>query len=399
MGPSQALRYVLIDRSIRQKGGKRMNEYTVLSQEAYEQAVAEGMSVENAVEWMMRTDVFRTLPERLLKFYDGTADELKACLRSGFFEAHTDKKEQESIRKSLNNWLSPVKGIDDRTISRSYALEMCFILKLPLEKADDWMRTVAGMRIHYREAQEFAAAYALKKGLSLKAYRELLEYLRAENCFELSQAPDEEAFTPTVAADVRDLDSPEDLRDYLTNNRAQFSAAHNTAYARFMSMMKVLLDEGTDTSVGELVEQNLYRRFLGKEPKLQSLAKSIRAGWPEESQISRMRSREAPVSRKVLILLFLASGGGLSMMPGDEDYWAEELEDEAGDADFETLYTQINALLVDCGFAPLDPRQPFDWMVLFGMATGDLFDLDSRFEAVLGSLFGNDSQRELTPPV
>ena len=87
------------------------------------------------------------------------------------------------------------------------------------------------------------------------------------------------------------------------------------------------------------------------------------------------------------------------MMPGDEDYWAEELEDEAGDADFETLYTQINALLVDCGFAPLDPRQPFDWMVLFGMATGDLFDLDSRFEAVLGSLFGNDSQRELTPPV
>lgn len=376
-----------------------MSEYTFISQMAYEQAVLDTMSPEKAVDWILHAAVFRTLPEKLSKYYQGTQDELKQCLKQGFFLVHTDKKEQESIRKNINNWLTTVKGIDDRAISRPYAIEICFILQLSLEDADEFMRSVAGMRLHYRNAEEFTAAYALKKRLSLTEYHLLAEELRAEHLFDISDESNPDNFTPTMAAAVLELKTDEELRNYLRQNRANFSAAHNTAYARFSEMLAVLLNEGTDATVGELVEHNLYRRFLKKGAKLESIAKSIRAGWPEESQLSRMRSRELPVTRKALILLFLASGGGLSIHPSaeDQDYWDEDLEDEPGDADFETLRAQINALLVDCGFAPLDPRQPFDWMVLFGMATGDLFDLDERMEAVLKRLFVNDLQTE-TPP-
>ena len=69
-----------------------------------------------------------------------------------------------------------------------------------------------------------------------------------------------------------------------------------------------------------------------------------------------------------------------------------DVDISAGDADFDAIRIQLDAMLTDCGYAPLNPRQPFDWMVLFGIATGDLFDLDERFETLLGELFGNAPQ-------
>lgn len=373
-----------------------MHEYTYLTQKAYEQALVSDMEPEQAVDWIMHAAVFRTLPEKLLKYYQGSEEELKKTLREGFFSVHTEKKEREALRRTMANWFAPVQGIDERTISRPYAIEICFILRLSLERADEMLRSVAGMGIRYRDAGESVAAYALNSGLSFPEYRALLERLRADGLLDPVKTETSKTFTPLLASVVGGLRTEEELRAYLTENRAYFGAVRNTAYSRFMEMLKVLTDEGTNASVSELVENNLYRRFLTKTPRLKSLAKSIRAGWPEESLISKMRTKEMPVTRKVIILMYLASGGGLSIMPrdNDADFWPEDIENEPGDADFEAIRMQMNALLVECGFAPLDPRQPFDWMVLFGIATGDLFDLDDRFESIMKGIFGNDSQAE-----
>lgn len=373
-----------------------MSEYTFLTQQAYEQALVSSMEPKQAVEWILHAAVFRTLPERLLRYYDGSADDMKSVLRDGYFSVHTDRKERDSLRKNITNWFTVVRGIDDRLISRPYAIEMCLILRLSLERADELLRTVAGMSIRYRDAEESVAAYALNSGFTLAAYRQLLDRLRAEGLLEPADSQTPKTYTPLLESVVAGLRTEEELRAYLMQNRASFGTEHRTAHARFTEMLGVLLDEGTNATVSELVEQNLYRRFLTKTPKLADLARSIHAGWPDESQISRMRAGDVHVSRKVLILTYLASGGGISTLPRDDDeaYWAERLDDEPGDADFESLRMQLNALLVECGFAPLDPRQPFDWMVLFGIATGDLFDLDNRFEAVLKGIFGSDPQAQ-----
>lgn len=378
------------------QGAGNVSEYTFLTQQAYEQALVSGMEPQQAVEWILHAAVFRTLPERLLKYYDGSADDMKSVLRDGYFSVHTDRKERDSLRKNIANWFTTVRGIDDRLISRPYAIEMCLILHLSLERADELLRTVAGMSIRYRDAEESVAAYAINSGLTLAAYRQLLDRLRAEGLLEPADSQTPQTYTPLLGSVVVGLRTEEELRAYLVQNRASFGTEHRTAHARFTEMLGVLLDEGTNATVSELVEQNLYRRFLTKTPKLADLARSIHAGWPDESQISRMRAGEVHVSRKVLILTYLASGGGISTLPRDDDeaYWAEHMDDEPGDADFESMRMQLNALLVECGFAPLDPRRPFDWMVLFGIATGDLFDLDNRFEAVLKGIFGSDSQAQ-----
>ena len=130
--------------------------------------------------------------------------------------------------------------------------------------------------------------------------------LSTEGLLELSDGAVSESFTPVVAAAVRMLHSVPELKRYLRENRGDFSAAHNTAHAFLTDMLDVLQNEGTDATVGELIERNLYRRFVARHSQLSALEKSIRNGWPDGSQISRMRTREIPVGRKTLILLYLS---------------------------------------------------------------------------------------------
>ena len=105
-----------------------MQNYTELSQKAYDLAIAPGMSSRQAAEWLMNAASFQTLPEKLLKFYPGTPDDLQRLLRDELYRSHPDANERDSIRKNVRNWFTAAKGIDDRTISRPYALEICFIL-------------------------------------------------------------------------------------------------------------------------------------------------------------------------------------------------------------------------------------------------------------------------------
>ncbi len=367
-----------------------MQEYTVLSRLAFDQAVSAPLTPAQATEWILSAAHFRTLSEKLTKYFSGTAEEMKKYLRQGFNEHHPDAKERDSIRVSLNNWFAPAKGIDDRTVSRTYAMEMCFILRLPLHRADEFLRDVTGEGLHYRDENELAAAFAIENGMDYPAYLALVE--RIASLPKSDAAPNEDSFTRTAAEALDRLESEEELIGYIREHRADLSSLHNTAYAYFTDMIRVLTEEDVDLPISKLVEENLYRGLVDKKSKkLSPLEKSIRSGWPEETQLSKMKARETDVTRKVLVLLYLASGGGLTLNAEEDDFDEDYLDDD--DVDFEGVRTGMNAMLMECGFAPLDPRQPFDWMVLFGIATGDLFDFDQRMEGLINSLFGNEMQK------
>lgn len=44
-------------------------------------------------------------------------------------------------------------------------------------------------------------------------------------------------------------------------------------------------------------------------------------------------------------------------------------------------------MLSSNGFQQLDPRSPFDWMILFCIAVGDLWESDDRLQKILTSIF------------
>jgi hypothetical protein len=119
-----------------------------------------------------------------------------------------------------------------------------------------------------------------------------------------------------------------------------------------------------------------------QQAALSALQRSIRQNWPEETVLSRMLHREADVTRKVLILLFLATDGGMGEY-GDDVIGVQE----EGDA-FEDMRDRLEAMLADCSFAPLDSRVPFDWMVLYCMcAAEESMYIDGKVQRFLARIF------------
>jgi len=122
-----------------------------------------------------------------------------------------------------------------------------------------------------------------------------------------------------------------------------------------------------------------------KDPKnalvLSAMQKNIRAYWPDESTLSKMKNRLTDVSRKVLILLFVA-------VDGYEDTEYDDFEEEmSNEEQFEDMYQRLNNMLNSCGFAPLDSRIPFDWMILFCICSGKKDFIDARIERFLKEVF------------
>ena len=193
--------------------------------------------------------------------------------------------------------------------------------------------------------------------------------------------------------------SEEELLECLARERESLGVLHNTAYRLFMQYMN-LLEKGfsdadleatleemdaedqrqaqlrVDGDIGlrrpeklsalHILEVYMYRNIVPAGKKKDSkdlftgIQRSIRQNWPDETSLSKIKHRELDVPRKVLILLFLATDGSES----EFEEWDEDEDILTRDEIFANIYTRLNQMLSSCGFQTLDPRSPFDWMVL-----------------------------------
>ena len=147
---------------------------------------------------------------------------------------------------------------------------------------------------------------------------------------------------------------------------------------------------------------HIYRE-LGKEPKQKAagsspmvkrkithkIQKTIAAGWPDEINVSKMKNRRMDITRKALILLFLAADdGGAAHL---ETEYGEEV-DLTRDEMLEEISTRMNQMLHVCGFSGLDARNPFDWMVLYCICEEDIFEIDHKMSQILSAIFPEEEQ-------
>ena len=117
-----------------------------------------------------------------------------------------------------------------------------------------------------------------------------------------------------------------------------------------------------------------------------AIRRDIQQNWPDEFALARMANRETDVTRKALILLFLACDGGETSYG---DY-----ADDSPESVFEDTYARLSSMLADCGFPPLDPRIPFDWMVLYCMVAEDYTDIDEKIPRFLAEIFPESADAE-----
>lgn len=382
---------------------------TVTSKRMFEQATVEIMTVREAVDFLEKKAKMRTLREKLEKYSRGR--DLKTTLTQGMLAHHPDMGE-DFIERRVEDWLN---NPGNQTLRKSDAIEICFILELSVEDAGAFTALACEEGLHWRNPDEIVYIFALKQGMGYpeaeKLNEEMMDILSDKKGSEILM---EDNFTPIIRGEVTALQTKEELIDYLTEASIRLGRYHNNAYRLFMDMMDVLehpkLDE-TEENAGlfdseKLTVHDIVKEYFCESDVLCAKAR-IRSGkkggnfpeedrrffsviqkkvsdcWPNETTLKRMKSREADVTRKVLILLFLATDQG----PATED--ENDLEFVLSREEvFEDLYQRLNDMLLQCGFMTLDPRAPFDWLILYCICVEDMFDVDIRMKTIFKEMFG-----------
>ena len=362
---------------------------TTISYAAYDAATQMGTSPGDAAALLLNKVEIRKFKDVLLMFAD--EDGLKELLIQGLCANDAERK-KASVDKKVRGWLS---GKNQPT-AREDLLELCFVLRLNAEQADTFLTRVSDEGLHWRNPRELVFAFALNHGIKYIEACELYNRVNPEQACEDSET---ESFTPLIRQEVQSCKTEDELRQYLSRMSGKLGKMHNSAYQQFMAMMQVLempqsLNESDERrySTREIVEKYLDKRIptVREGKNLEEKKRCILADWPDEIALSRMKNRKADITRKTLILLFLATDGGDSY--SDEDWYdADEEQENDADAAFRSSYMRLNQMLVSCGYGMLDPRNAFDWIVIYCMRVENesvsMDGLNERLSHVLEVLF------------
>ena len=366
---------------------------TVLSKQAFEHAAAADLSAGDAADALSAIPA-RSFADILARFApkEASRENLVDGLCGG-----DPSRSRASMDKKVRGWLS---GKYQPT-AREDLLELCFILKLSVDAADAFLAAASEEGLHWRDPKELTYAFALRKGMRYPEARALLESVLPKN----AAAPKEErrdAFTAMIRQEAAQLETEEELKRFLQEAKENLGVYHNRAYqylTDYLSLLEkpraVSVEEEDGFSVRRIVETYLDSRFPADwdKKKLDEKRRGILAGWPDEVMLSRMKTGKIDVSRKTLILLFLATDGGDEITDDWEEdvYWDEDENEEDADADFRSSYIRMNQMLSSCGYRMLDPRSPFDWVVIYCMRVSSDPDsmegLNERLSEMLDVLF------------
>ena len=380
---------------------------TSISRSMFDQATMPTLSLTEAVSFLRDNARIRTLRDVLLRF-SPEEDEaaLKKLLVRGL-SAHHPESSLESTQRRVRDWMSTA----GRTVDKATAIELAFILQLPLEKADELVAMLTEEGFHWRDPAELAYIFALSRGMSYAEAAALHQEIASTISALPAAAPDESAMTGLIRSQISALTTREDLLAYVRSSRDKLGALHQTAYHMFTRMMSLLSaptpdeaawDEGemddSRMSVREILQVYMHRDEVPlpsrADKKLTPAHRAILRNWPTEKELSLMKSRSMDVSRKTLMLLFLATDGDplrpeMDEDEYDEDLWLDEEDEEDDQARFESTCIRLNRMLSQCGMRLLDPRIPFDWMILYCLCGSDSLETDAQIQSFLQALYGD----------
>lgn len=408
---------------------RKTKEMTKLSKLAFSEATVKMNSVEDAVAFLENTLITRNVKSILEKFSNGKDQKtLQKSLVDGLLNDHPDMK-KDSVERRVRGWLDPNSL---HSVKKEDAIEIAFILQLDIEETDELVALISEEKLHWRSVDEIIFIYGLTHDLS---YRECIALLNKPETQEIiakiqnldpQEEIEEDSYTEFVKQDVCKLNTVEELIAYLQDNYERLGFLHNTAYDMFMEMIEKLespdqLEEDLELfdednflvkyTIRDILDEYLYKNIVltakqkavkakkeaKKAQKEQSLPKEnqytlsiiqkkVADSWPDEVSISRMKNRKADVTRKALILLFLATDGDYTRYNYKHNYGYDINENEKEEV-FNDILGRLDDMLFFCGYSSLDPRNPFDWLILYGIYVDDLFDIDPKMEAILSKLF------------
>lgn len=329
--------------------------------------------------------VLRSFGETLRRMYPKE----DILIRLTEFWQRVDRVTQpQSLTKKIRNWLA---GKNQPSAREDY-FRIAFALGLSEQQLAHLLGLCTDYGIHYRSRWEVVFAWFLRSGYG---------YWEAEAFYaELPPAPTNETgvgLPPHVTHEMMDrfrmAQNTEALRACCVENAASFGSMHIRSYYYFDRYMAQLIHptpswdgiSEPDYSIESVM--NIYLSMQmpsGKKRTNYSLPQRlIKHNWPNTTTLKNIRSRVEDVPRKLLLLLYVVTENG-----GDDDYSEMDEEYLTLEERVEDHWWIINGMLADCGMAPLDPRNAFDWLVLYATASESEF-MSDRLEQVIGLMYAD----------
>lgn len=375
-----------------------MADLTELSRRMLDRAF-QAKSVEEALAVLQQCQDFRTFREILMAADPLHREEeaLRACLIDSLAAMHP-QVQRDSHRRKVSNWFSGT----DRPRDKDLAFDLCMILGLKLPEANRLIMRICEESIHWRDPRDIVRAYAIVHHLTWDQTQALLAQAQAQLSQALGTGTPQPASKPVMTSAVRQdvldylQESEEALLAYLTQNAAVWGAFHNRAHAYFHTCLSLLRTGGSEPSAAQdrkkrsrsespaedaqdrltadvILDAYFFRSLVQHAGPMTQVQKSVRSFWPDKTKLSLISTGGADVSRKALIFLHLAT--------------CAEPEESGRAQTFRLMLKTLNLMLHQCGYQPLDPRNPFDWMIIFCLCVHDPDSRDERIQGVLRGLF------------
>lgn len=306
---------------------------------------------------------------------------------------------KESIERKVRIWFNN----KIQYLSKKSALQLIFALQLPLDEAEELLWRLSGEKFHWRDPKDIVWLFAIAHEMNYREACALLTRLDSVCQLPKNTIDDLSTRTESIMQIVRQLQTEEELQAFLIESAPRLGRFHNTAYSLFMDFINLLktaqlndlMPADRQMTISEIVTTYLYNNLIPRTHRISkkkdssddilkdAIQRDIHENWPDEFALSRMINRQIDVTRKVLILLFLACDGGESDYGDFSEGTCEDI--------FEDSYARLSTMLSDCGFPPLDSRIPFDWMVLYCMTTDDRTGIDRNISDFLSEIFHTPS--------
>lgn len=367
----------------------------------------QSLSLQEAKEILRAEAYIRTVSEVLTRCFKVEQLELQKVVTDKLCETIGTKANRDSIAHKVRGWLTGKKT----SINKESAVHLAFALKLKVSDAEELLCRLSGEKFHWRDPGDIVLMFALKRKMLYCDALALLDRMRPLYEAVSSTEEDSNVMTETIKPKIEQIQTEEDLKNFFIEEAPKLGKMHNYAYSMYKDFISLLSDDGDMVVSGEkrkkkydddddtIIEETqiasnilnvyLHRNAVPVIPKKSrilhdAIQRDIKQNWPDKYTLSRMNKRKIDITRKVLILLFLACDGGEAAYGNFDDESDEDI--------FHDTYRRLSKMLSDCGFPLLDARNPFDWMVLYCIASArDIVDIDQNIEDFLSAIFGTDT--------
>lgn len=337
----------------------------------------ENLSAREAVAFLMSGMQLRTFRD-ILRQVCGRED-LEKQLTEGMYLLNT-AAQPDSIRRKVRNWMNG----KNLPTEREDVYQICFALSLNQEQADRMLELLTDQGIHYRDPRELVYAYCLRYQLGYDYACQLAQQFADRK----KQDSHREPATQLLRQSFRAVKAEEDLFSFLIRHHGIMGSNNNTAYSYFCKMLTLLTGEeleGEEQYSMEYVADTYLRLNVPQDRKTgryTDIQKIVKKYWPGPRSIKAMKSRSEDISRKTLLLMYLVTGG----------VWEQEYDelDEAYIPPREFMEThckRMNKMLKECGMRRIDPRNVFDYLVLYCLRPEDKLFMSDRMALLVAEIF------------